>query len=120
MTATVARKKAAAMIAEVEKGNDPAAAKDDERKATALKFDKAAALYLSMKESEVRGSSLKITRLYLTGPYFTKLHSMRQDHQEPRQRSSRCACFQVGQVHRQSCKAASGGIPCLVRFVWPF
>jgi pimeloyl-ACP methyl ester carboxylesterase len=76
MTATVARKKAAAMIAEVEKGNDPAAAKDDERKATALKFDKAAALYLSMKESEVRGSSLKITRLYLTGPYFTKLHSM--------------------------------------------
>jgi len=77
MTAVVARKKAAAWIAKVEAGDDPAATNDDERKATALKFSKAVEQYLSMKESEVRGSSLKIMRLYLTGRYFSStLHSM--------------------------------------------
>jgi integrase len=74
MTAAVARKKAQGMIAKVEKGNDPAAVKDDERKATTLKFGKAVEQYLSLKD--VRESSLKITRLYLIGPYFAKLHSM--------------------------------------------
>jgi integrase len=75
MRADVARRKAAAWIAEVEKGNDPAADKDEDRRATALKFEAAVSLYLGIKEKKVRPTSLRLTRLYLTGHYFKPLHA---------------------------------------------
>jgi integrase len=75
MKAVDARKKAAAWIAELEKGNDPAVSKDKERKPT--KFSDAVEQYLAAKEGDLRPASLKNATLYLTSPkYFGPLHGM--------------------------------------------
>jgi hypothetical protein len=74
MKADVARKKASAWIAELEKGNDPAVSKDKERKPT--KFSAAVKDYLQAKD-DLRPASLKNATLYLTSPkYFGPLHDM--------------------------------------------
>jgi integrase len=74
MKADVARKKAAQWIAEIEKGNDPAAAKDREHKPT--KFSAAVKDYLEAKD-DLRPASLKNATLYLnSAKYFGPLHDI--------------------------------------------
>jgi integrase len=74
MKAGVARKMAAAWIAELEKGNDPAVSKDKER--MPAKFSAAVKDYLEAKDN-LRPASLKNATLYLTSPkYFGPLHDL--------------------------------------------
>jgi integrase len=79
MNAATARTKAGAWLDKVHEGTDPASEREAERKADELKFSKAVAQYLAMKQrdGEVRDSSFENIKGYLTNPkYFGKLHAM--------------------------------------------
>jgi integrase len=82
MDAKEARKRALAALAAIAKGEDPQADKAKARRDAALTLRSVAAGYLEMKELEMqrgeyRASSLRVTRLYLTGKqYFGPLHAM--------------------------------------------
>jgi integrase len=80
INADQARKKAEKLFAQITLGIDPAAEKKAERAASATTLRAVIDQYLEMKEHAVQGgnhraSSLKVTRLYLTGDYFKPLHS---------------------------------------------
>jgi integrase len=77
MSADVARKKAVSMLAKIDEGNDPAETKERERIEAAMTFSVAVEQYLTMKALEVRLSSLRQSRLYLTNKrYFGSMHKM--------------------------------------------
>jgi len=71
-----ARKQAGKLLAKVTLGQDPSDEKKQKRKDEALKFEHAVKLYLAKKQTTIRASSFRITKLYLTGKqYFGPLHS---------------------------------------------
>jgi integrase len=76
LTPTQARKGARKLLARVALGEDP----QDERAARRVKaertFRKVVDVYLDAKKRELRPASYKVTKLYLTGPYFRPLHAM--------------------------------------------
>jgi integrase len=76
MSATAARLKARSWLAKAADGNDPAGIKDKNRKADALRFERAVSLYLELKETKLSASSHRHTALYLRGPYFSQLHNL--------------------------------------------
>jgi integrase len=71
-----ARKIAAKLFLQILSGIDPQAVKEAERlEAAKLTFAQAVEQYLAMKATDVRASSLRTMRLYLTGSsYFPTLH----------------------------------------------
>ena len=76
-----ARKKALVALAGVAKGEDPQADKAQARRSAALTLKSVVTDYLAMKELELqrgeyRAASFRVTKLYLTGPYFRSLHAM--------------------------------------------
>jgi integrase len=74
ITADQARKRARTALAQVELGIDPQAEKEQRRSEAALTFSKAVEQYIALKT--VRPSSLRLTKLYLTGKqYFGPLHA---------------------------------------------
>ena len=73
--ATEARTAARKFLASVALGNDPQGERKAKRRAEAQTFHAVASLYLAAYERERRPTSLRIARLYLTGPYFKPLHS---------------------------------------------
>jgi integrase len=80
VNADAARKRAMTMLGKVAGGIDPALEKQAARAATSITFKSVVAQYLLAKDREVqdgrhRASSLKVTRLYLSGDYFAGLHS---------------------------------------------
>jgi integrase len=78
ITVKQARDKAKELFSKVTLGIDPAAEKEEARRAsTALRFDQAVAQYLDQQERRLRPASFKNCRMYLTRPqYFGALHSM--------------------------------------------
>jgi integrase len=81
LNAGAARDRAEKLFGQIINGHDPAAEKEAARAASAITLQSVIDQYLRMKEHAVhegkhRASSLRITRLYLTGKaYFGPLHS---------------------------------------------
>jgi integrase len=75
-----ARERAKKLLAQVHLGGDPQGEKKAKRLAQVHTLHSVAAEYLAFKEKEVaagkfRPNSLKVAKLYLTGPYFRSLHA---------------------------------------------
>ena len=71
-----ARKAARAILAKVELGGDPQGAKAEMRREAARTVRSVVDSYLDAKRSELRPELFRITKLYLTGPYFRSLHPL--------------------------------------------
>jgi integrase len=69
-----AREAARKLLARVELGHDPVAEKAAKRQRAARSFRSVVDAYLEAKRLELRPSSFRIARLYLTGSYFRPLH----------------------------------------------
>jgi integrase len=75
MSAEKARKKASDWRGKIDRGIDPAGEREVERVATALTFSVAVVQYLAkQQEKGLRGETLRLSKLYLTGKYFARLH----------------------------------------------
>jgi hypothetical protein len=70
-----ARKAARKILAKVELGQDPQGDKVKARLTSARTLRSVANVYLEVKEGVLRPASYRVTKLYLTGPYFQPLHS---------------------------------------------
>jgi integrase len=75
LTPTQARDGARRILARVSLGHDPQAEKQAKRVAAARTFHTVVDAYLAAKERELRPVSFRVTKLYLTGPYFRPLHA---------------------------------------------
>jgi integrase len=76
LTASEARKAARQLLGRVSLGEDPQGEKATRRRQVEHSFRAAVDTYLAAREGELRPSSFKVSRLYLTGPYFKTLHGM--------------------------------------------
>ena len=77
VTEKQAREAAVVVLAKAALGEDPAGDRKKERAgATSTLRSVIEQDYLVLKQAELRASSYKVTRLYLTGPYFAPLHRM--------------------------------------------
>jgi integrase len=76
VTITQARDAARKILARVVLGHDPQAERGAKRAQAARTFRSAVEAYLAAKHSELRPTSFRIDRLYLSGPYFRPLHAM--------------------------------------------
>src|SRR5262245_2854600 len=76
ITPMQARAAARKLLARVELGHDPQAEKEARRAQSAHTVRSVVASYLDAKQSELRPVSYRISKLYLTGPYFKALHPM--------------------------------------------
>jgi integrase len=75
LTPAQAREGARKVLARVSLGDDPQDEKSAQRTAAERTFRKVVEVYLTAKRSTLRPSSFKVTKLYLTGPYFRPLHA---------------------------------------------
>jgi integrase len=71
-----AREAARKILARVELGHDPQAEREAKRQQSAHTFRTTVAAYLDARQPALRPASFRVTKLYLTGPYFRSLHSM--------------------------------------------
>jgi integrase len=76
LTPTQARDGARKILARVSLGEDPQSDKAAKRAQAERTFRKVVDVYLAAKQNELRPASYKVTKLYLTGPYFRPLHAM--------------------------------------------
>jgi integrase len=76
VSAAQAREAARMLLAKVALGADPQAERAAKRQAATRTFRAVAALYLEAYRRERRPNSYRVTKLYLTGPYFRPLHAM--------------------------------------------
>src|SRR5262245_8043253 len=75
LTPTQARDGARKILARVALGDDPQDEKAAQRAAAERTFRKVVDIYLATKQDKLRPVSYKVTKLYLTGPYFRPLHA---------------------------------------------
>ena len=75
LTPTQARDGARKILARVALGDDPQDEKAARRAAAERTFRKVVDVYLATKQDKLRPASYKVTKLYLTGPYFRPLHA---------------------------------------------
>jgi integrase len=75
VTLTQAREAARKLLARVALGEDPQDEKAAKRRQAERTFRKVVEVYLAEKKRTLRPASYKVTKLYLTGPYFRLLHS---------------------------------------------
>jgi integrase len=68
-----ARDAARKLLARVELGHDPQAERASKRQREAQSFKSVVDSYLAAKQPELRPASYRVTKLYLTGPYFRSL-----------------------------------------------
>jgi integrase len=76
LTPAQAREAARKLLARVALGHDPQAEREAKRAQAARTFRSVVEAYLAAKAPELRPVSLRITMLYLTGPYFRPLHAI--------------------------------------------
>ena len=76
LTPVEARQAARKLLARVELGDDPQAAREVKRQQAACTFRSVVESYLAAKQPELRPASFRVTKLYLTGPYFRTLHPL--------------------------------------------
>jgi integrase len=74
LTPAEARQAARKLLARVELGDDPQAEREAQRQQATQTFRAVAEAYLAAKQPELRPESFRVTKLYLTGPYFRILH----------------------------------------------
>jgi integrase len=74
LTPAEARQAARKLLARVELGDDPQAEREAKRQQATQTFRAVVEAYLAAKQSELRPESFRVTKLYLTGPYFRILH----------------------------------------------
>jgi integrase len=70
-----ARKAAKKILAKVELGKDPQGDKVEDRRKASRTLRAIVELFLEAQASRLRPASLRLSRLFLTGPYFKPLHS---------------------------------------------
>jgi integrase len=75
VTPVAARLEARRILAKVTLGGDPQGEKATKRREAARTLRSAVEAYLATKQQELRPSSFRVTKLYLTGCYFRTLHS---------------------------------------------
>jgi integrase len=75
LTPARAREGARKILARVALGDDPQDEKTARRAAAERTFRKVVDIYLAAKQDQLRPASYKVTKLYLTGPYFRPLHA---------------------------------------------
>ncbi len=71
-----AREAARKILARVTLGHDPQGEKQAKRQQAARTVRAVVAAYLEAKQPDLRPSSFRISKLYLTGPYFRALHPL--------------------------------------------
>ncbi len=76
ITAEQARKRAREVLAKVQLGEDPQGDKAAARSKAAHTLRVIAEEYLAVKQATLRPASYRVTKLYLTGPYFKPLHAI--------------------------------------------
>jgi integrase len=76
LTPADARQAARAILAKVTLGHDPQAEKAAERRRAARTVCALVADYLEAKQAVLRPASYRVTKLYLTGPYFASLQAL--------------------------------------------
>jgi integrase len=76
ITPAQARDAARKLLARVELGHDPQAEKEAKRQRAGHTFKAVVDAYLAAKQPELRPASYRVSKLYLTGPYFRSLHSL--------------------------------------------
>ena len=76
LTPSEARQAARKLLARVELGEDPQAEREIKRQQAARTFRSVVESYLVSKQSELRPTSFRVTKLYLTGPYFRALQPL--------------------------------------------
>ena len=76
LTPMEARQAARKILAKAALGHDPQGEKEVKRQQAARTFRSVADAYLAARQSELRPSSLRVTKLYLLGGYFRPLHSI--------------------------------------------
>jgi Arm DNA-binding domain len=86
LTPDQARATARKLLAKVELGEDPQGDRNARRAKDAITFRSVVAEYLEAKRDELRPTTLRANKAYLTGPYFKTLHGM------PVDRRRRAAC----------------------------
>jgi integrase len=75
LDADQARKAAKKILAKVELGEDPQGDKVEDRRKTSRTLRAIVELFLEVQATRLRPASLRLSRLFLTGPYFAPLHS---------------------------------------------
>jgi integrase len=75
LTAKQAREAAKAVLAKVTLGQDPAGERADRASKDRVTFKALADQYLAWKETQVRASTFRATKNYLSGDYFRPLHA---------------------------------------------
>ena len=76
LTLGQAREAARKVLAKVALGHDPQAEREAKRQAQARTFKAVVADYLDAKQPQLRPASFRVSKLYLSGPYFRSLHPM--------------------------------------------
>jgi integrase len=79
LTPDQARATARKLLAKVELGEDPQGDRNARRAKDAITFRSVVAEYLEAKRDELRPTTLRANKAYLTGPYFKTLHGMPVD-----------------------------------------
>jgi integrase len=74
--AAVARAGAAKLYARVKLDENPQAERQAKRRQSALTLAAAVGAYLEARQADLSPASYRVTKLYLTGPYFQPLHAM--------------------------------------------
>jgi integrase len=75
LTPAQAREGARRILARVVLGDDPQDEKAAQLAAAERTFARVVKIYLATKQDKLRPASYKVTKLYLTGPYFRPLHA---------------------------------------------
>jgi integrase len=76
LTPTQAREAVRKLLARVALGHDPQTERRTKRQQDSHTLKAVVDAYLAAKQAELRPVSYRITKLYLTGPYFRPLHSI--------------------------------------------
>jgi integrase len=105
ITPPQARDVARKLLARVELGHDPQGEKEAKRRQVTRTVRSLVAAYLDAKQPELRPVSFRITKLYLTGPYFRALHPLAADSVT---RSDVAACVRtIARTHSTTTAAAA-------------
>jgi integrase len=110
-----ARDAARKLLARVELGHDPQGEREAKRREATRTVRSLVADYLAAKESELRPTSQRINKLYLTGSYFRPLHSLPVNAVT---RSSAATCIRAIVRNHSTATAAAARRALSAFFAW--
>jgi integrase len=113
--ASEARKAARRKWAIIALDRDPQAELRDKRRETRQSFRSVVSEYLADREDKLRPASFRMTKLYLTGPYFRPLHGMALAHVT---RADVSGCVKAVERKHSSTTASRARAHLSAFFVW--